>query len=163
MVAQRFRACVKFKWMLTQRPWFKSRSRHENLYGQIYMVTIAPAVIVVLLYSLCRGNTILITQSQKWLVTVQKVGCRVALPLTLSSQVKKKTRAFNQNSRYYLSVIIFFRHSIFFLLFCHRKYVWYLNIPLFMSPLSLVFNTIVTVKLISKMYFEQTHLFLILL
>ena len=38
-----------FKQMLTQRPRFESRLRHDNLYGQIYMVAFAPVIIVVLL------------------------------------------------------------------------------------------------------------------
>ena len=64
VVAEQFKVCVKFKWTLTQRPWLESRSRHDNLYGRIYLVAIAPAIIVVQLYSHCRQNTILMAGSE---------------------------------------------------------------------------------------------------
>ena len=65
MVAERFRACVKFKYMLTQRPWFESHSRHDNLYGRIYMVTIAPAIIVVPLSYTTHRNLLNLTLKPK--------------------------------------------------------------------------------------------------
>ena len=49
LVAEGFRARVKFKWTLTQRPGFES----------------------------LIGITLSIAQSQKWLVTIQIVGCWV--------------------------------------------------------------------------------------
>ena len=77
VVAEWFRACDQNQVDCHSKTRFESRLRQKSIWLQFALAII-----------LCQRNTVLIAQSQKWLVAIQIAGHRVALPLTISTRVR---------------------------------------------------------------------------